>query len=121
MTDVQLLRHIADVARHRFGLHVWQWLPGPVGGHSATSLHYQAFPAHRTGRAFDAYGTGVLGRLREARFARWLKKSHKARLTEGIYHGRWTTLSIKRGHTVPSSYWGLATWDAHKTHVHVAI
>lgn len=117
MTDEQLMKHIVRVARTKYRLHVWQWLPQHVGGHSAHSLHYQKFPGTNTGRAFDAYRTS----LSQARYARWLRRHHKARLTEVIYNGLWTKVSIKNGRDVPHSTWGAATWQAHTNHVHVGI
>lgn len=121
LTDEQMLKHLAEVARSRFKLNVWQWKPGAVGsGHAKGSLHNLTFH-DGVGRAFDAYGTGVVGRLRMARYARWLKRAHKARLTEGIFNGRWTHLSVKHGKTVAPSYWGASTWAEHDGHVHVAI
>jgi hypothetical protein len=118
MTGEELLVHVAHVAAHRFGLVVWQWLPGPCSGHAPDSLHYQRFRAapHR-GRAFDAYRSS----LRQARYARWLRRTHKHRLTECIYNGRFTKVSIHQGHDVPPSFWGSATWTAHRNHVHVGI
>jgi hypothetical protein len=122
LSDKELLIHLAHVAEHRFGLTVWQWLPGPCHGHAPGSLHYQTFPASRVGRAFDACAPMTWrGRRRMARYARWVKRTHGSRLTEGIYNGAYTKLSIKRGHTYSPSIWGAQTWAAHRNHVHVGI
>jgi hypothetical protein len=117
LTDEQLLKHLAYVARHRFGLTVWQWKPGAVGTHAPGSLHYLTFAGSNIGRAFDAYGRF----LRMARFARWVRKAHGDRLTEGIYNGRFTKLSIKRGRYLNPVYWGAVTWAEHRNHVHIGI
>src|SRR5690242_3343921 len=118
MTDEQMLRHLAAEARRR-GLTVWQWLPGHVGTHAANSLHNQTYPGTKVGRAFDAYGSY----LRMARYARWLRKFHRRRLTEGIFNGRVpiSRLSVKSGGNVRPSFWGVETWREHKNHVHVGI
>ena len=122
LTDEQMLVHLAKVAQQRFKLTVWQWKPGPCAGHAPGSLHYQCFPHTNVGRAFDAYAPmNPLGLLRMARYARWLRKAHKARLTEGIFNGRFTRLSVKHGRDVAPSFWGTATWRAHTNHVHVGI
>jgi hypothetical protein len=117
MTDEQLLKHIARVAHDRFHLTVWQWLPGHVGTHAPGSLHRQTYPGTNVGRAFDAYGSF----LQMARFARWVRKAHRARMTEVIYNGRFTNVSIKRGHDVPASFWGATTWAEHNNHTHIGI
>lgn len=118
-----LLRHLARVARGApYRMHVWQWLPGNVGAHSAGSLHNRVFVETNIGRAFDAYSNGRIGKsLTMAVYARHLRKHYRSQLTECIYNGRWTKVSIKSGQNVHPSYWGKATWDAHKSHVHVAI
>ena len=117
MTDEARLRHIAYVARIRFGLTVWQWKPGHVGQHAPGSLHYQTF-RDGTGRAFDIYGP----RWREARFLRWLRRTgNDKHLTEGIFNGIVFKLSVKHGQRVPSSYWGAQTWAAHRNHIHIAV
>lgn len=121
MTDKELLVHLAKVARTKYKLTVWQWLPGHVGSHAPGSLHGLTFPGSHVGRAFDAYGS----RWRMARFARHCKKVHGERLTEGIFNygrlgSRWN-LSIKHGHHVSPAYWGPVTWTNHKNHVHVGI
>lgn len=122
LTDEQLLRHLAYQARHRFKLTVWQWLPGHVSGHAPGSLHYLTFPGSRTGRAFDAYAPMTWrGRWRMARYARWLRRRHRSRLTEGIYNGAHTKLSVGHGRNVGSYYWGAQTWAAHRNHVHCGI
>ncbi len=116
-TDEELLRHLAYVARHKFSLTVWQWKPGHVGQHAPGSLHYLTFPHSSTGRAFDAYGTPH----NMARYARWLRRWHRRRLTEAIFNGRYTRLSIKGGVTVAPWFWGATTWAEHNNHVHVGI
>lgn len=121
LSDEQLLKHLAYVARVRFKLTVWQWKPGPCGTHARNSLHYLTFPGTDVGRAFDAYGVGAIGRLRMARYARWLRKAHRARLTETIYNGCFTKVSIAHGTNVSPSYWGATTWREHNNHVHVGI
>jgi hypothetical protein len=112
-----MLKHLAEVAAHKFGLTVWQWLPGPVGHHAAASLHYQRYP-DGIGRAFDAYGK----RWRMGRYVRWLKRTgHWKRLSEGIYNGYVQKLSVKNHKRVPSSFWGAETWKAHRGHIHLGI
>lgn len=116
VTGEQRLKHIAHVAAHTYGLTVWQWLPGPVGGHSSTSYHFRVFP-DGTGKAFDVYGP----RWRMARFLRWLRRSGQhAHLSEGIFNGRVYKLSVLHGAHVPSSLWGETTWRNHRNHIHIA-
>jgi hypothetical protein len=86
-------------------------------GHSPTSLHEQTFPGTKVGRAFDAYRSSIP----QARYARHLRRHYVPLLTEAIYNGRWTKLSIKDGKHVDPSYWGADVWAAHRDHVHVAI
>ncbi|MGZ6587117.1 MAG: hypothetical protein ACXVHX_22740 [Solirubrobacteraceae bacterium] len=117
LSDERLLIHIAYVARTRFRLNVWQWLPGHVGAHAPGSLHGQRFPGSNVGRAFDAYSYAI----RMARFARWVRRAHGHRMTEVIYNGRFTKVSIKHGQTVSPSFWGAETWAEHRNHVHIGI
>ena len=113
-----LLKALASIAVHKYGLTVWQWKGhGPVGEHAPGSLHYQTY-ADGTGRAFDAFGSWkqMFG------FARFV--AHYApQVSEGIYNSKWFghTLSIKNGDKVPASFWGDATWSSHTTHVHIGV
>lgn len=113
----ELLEHLAHIARKKYRLHVWQWLPGHVGSHAPGSLHGKTFPGSKTGRAFDAYGNFI----QMARFARHCRRSHANQLLEGIHNSKFGSLSIKNGKKVPSSFWGLQTWLQHKGHVHVGV
>lgn len=114
MTSEQRLKHLAEVATQRYSLHVWQWLPGPVGQHAPGSLHYQTFP-DGVGKAWDCYGP--LWRM--LRFRRYLRKHHPY-LTEGIWNGPFR-LSVENGKVVPPSFWGAQTWAAHRNHLHLGI
>lgn len=118
MTGEKLLVHLADVAKNRYHLTVWQWLPGHVGGHAANSLHNKTFPHSEKGRAFDAFGSWI----NMYRFARHIRRSHP-NVTEGIWNSgtKLGYLSRKNGQHVKPSFWGSATWKAHKGHVHVGV
>lgn len=117
MAGKALLDHLQALAG-RYGLTVWQRLPGQVGHHAPGSLHYMTFPGTNSGRAFDAYGPA----WRMRAYAWHLRVFYKTRLAEGIYSGaqRGRNLSVKHGRNVPASYWGDATWSGHANHVHVA-
>lgn len=81
---------------------------GPVHRvHSPGSLHY----AHR---AADITGTEQAMR----RFCDWALRTHLDELAELIHN---PGASVKNGRRVPSSFWGSATWSAHRNHVHFAI
>ena len=114
----RLLKAIAHTARTRYGLTVWQWLPGEVGTHAPGSLHGQVFPGTNVGRAFDAYGSW----LRMFRFARWVRKN-APQVTEGIFNTGLGngSLSIKHGRRVSAFYWGSVVWAEHKNHVHIGV
>jgi hypothetical protein len=82
------------------------------------SYHYQTYP-DGVGRAFDAYGSW----WRMVLFMRAVRKHHGAHLTEGIFNPGhwWRGLSVKNGRRVDHSFWGSETWNAHKSHVHLAV
>jgi hypothetical protein len=81
---------------------------GPVHRvHAPGSLHY----AHR---AADAHGTAAY--MEE--FGLFLLHHHARQLAELIHN---PGCSVKDGHEVPHSFWGAATWEAHRNHVHFAV
>lgn len=114
----------ANVAR-TYGLKVTEDRDGRVCAdcHSAGSLHKElCAPGRKTRRAFDASSSlTVVGKLRMARFARHMRANHKEELTEFIYNGRFTHVSIKNGRDVDPSFWGEKTWLAHNNHCHCAV
>jgi hypothetical protein len=117
----QLLNALAHTARTKFGLTVWQWLPGHVGQHAPGSLHGQTFPGTNVGRAFDAYGPSES----MFHFAQWVAH-HTPQVTEGIYQSNYGTnhsLSIKNGvrQGDPVGFWGDAVWAEHTNHVHIGV
>lgn len=75
------------------------------GTHATHSLHYEGRAADLVGGNMDAIGT-------------WIAQNLTARLTEGIHR---PTLSVAKGQTVPSSYWGAAVWAEHANHIHVGV
>lgn len=81
---------------------------GPVhDGHTATSLHFD-------GRAFDASGSA--GDM--VAFAAWVDENCAAQMAELIHNPNG---SIKHGVRRDSDFWGTATWNGHRNHVHAAI
>jgi hypothetical protein len=114
----RLLNAIAHTARTKYGLTVWQWLPGEVGTHAPGSLHGQTFSGTNVGRAFDAYGSWI----RMYRFSRWVRRN-APQVTEGIFNTGMGAgnLSIKRGSRVSASFWGPVVWAEHKNHVHIGV
>jgi hypothetical protein len=77
------------------------------GVHVTNSLHYQ-------GRAEDLAASSSI--MNQA--AKWILQNFGSQLAEGIHN---PGLSIKNGKTVPSSFWGAVTWQAHRNHIHVAV
>ena len=83
-----------------------RWHPvHPV--HAAGSLHY----AHR---AADAHGSTADMQA----FGLFLLHDHTHQLAELIHN---PGCSVKNGSVVPPSFWGSATWEAHRNHVHFAV
>ncbi len=81
---------------------------GPVHRvHAPGSLHY----AHR---AADISGSEQAMR----RFCEWALRTHTGDMAELIHN---PGASVKNGRVVPSSFWGSATWAAHRNHIHFAI
>jgi peptidoglycan hydrolase-like protein with peptidoglycan-binding domain len=81
---------------------------GPVhDGHTATSLHF-------AGRAFDAGGSA---KNMDA-FAAWVDENCPTQMAELIHNPNG---SIKNGIRRDAEFWGTATWNGHRNHVHAAI
>jgi hypothetical protein len=81
---------------------------GPVhAGHTATSLHF-------AGRAFDATGSAQ----NMAAFAAWVDENCPTLMAELIHNPNG---SIKHGVRRGTDFWGDATWNGHRNHVHAAI
>ena len=81
---------------------------GPVhAGHTATSLHF-------AGRAFDATGSAAS----MAAFAAWVDENCPTLMAELIHNPNG---SIKHGVRRDADFWGDATWNGHRNHVHAAI
>jgi hypothetical protein len=109
-----LLVHVGLMSESRFGLRVAEcdapgaparW--GPVHPvHAPGSLHY----AHR---AADISGPEA----QMHKFAAWVGQTHGPQLAELIHN---PGSSVKNGGRVDPSFWGAATWAAHRNHVHVA-
>lgn len=110
-----LLISICLTAESHYGLRVGEcdapgapdrW--GPVHQvHARGSLHY----AHR---AADVSGL----EKNMGQFCHWIARNFVARCAELIHN---PGCSIKNGHVVNADFWGAATWNAHRNHVHVAI
>lgn len=106
---------LGHVAEKDFGLTVAEcnapgaparW--GPVhSGHSATSLHF-------AGRAFDATGT----KAAMDAFTEWVNENCGSLMEELIHNPNG---SIDGGVRRDPSFWGDATWNGHRNHVHAAI
>jgi hypothetical protein len=77
------------------------------GTHVSGSYHYE-------GRAVDL----VADSSYMDNAAQWIANNLTSQLTEGIHN---PGLSVKNGQTVPSSYWGSATWAEHVNHIHLAV
>lgn len=114
-TNAGLLVQLCSAAEQHYGLRVAEcdapgaparW--GPVHRvHATGSLHY----AHR---AADISGNETNMR----RFGAWASDTYGPRLAELIHN---PGSSVKNGRHVPSTFWGAATWNAHRNHVHLAI
>jgi hypothetical protein len=77
--------------------------------HTATSLHFD-------GRAFDAGGSAE----NMDAFAAWVDENCPTQMAELIHNPNG---SIKNGvrRQSPAVFWGDATWNGHRNHVHAAI
>lgn len=87
-------------------------------GLSVTSTYRPGDGYHGIHEAVDlaapmnASGMGMMNTA-----ASWVRAHLGAGLLEGIHN---PGLSIKNGKTVPSSFWGSATWAQHLNHIHLA-
>jgi hypothetical protein len=139
---VDRLNAIAQIF-YEFDIGVWCWKNrgnGYVGNHSTKSMHYRT--SGGSGRAFDSYinpipshQNGYLPRgyapLKHVRgnaqdrldCALYIRRHLTPYLTEGIFNSGKVghNLSVKNGESVPASAWTDETWEAHRTHIHIAV
>lgn len=111
-----LLVALCAAAEKRYGLHVGEcdapgapsrWGPVHNKVHAPGSYHYRH-------RAADISGLGQ----NMSRFANWVEVNYIHHIAELIHNPGY---SVKNGKRVPPSFWGPATWAAHRNHVHLAI
>jgi len=111
-----LLVDLGRLAEDRFGLTIGEcsapgaparWGPVTPGVHSQNSLH-------NVGRAFDAGGS----KADMEAFSAFVDENHASQIAELIHNPNG---SIKNGQRVSPDFWGEATFQAHRNHIHLAV